>query len=196
MPNNIKLIPCESFTLKTYLSKDEIISRLNSKIDYNKKLSYIPNKNTYKEYEGYTTTNGFVIRRIWKNLRNSFIPLIIGEFGNKSHQIDIKIRPAKFVIIFSVFISVFGLFMFFMSSDFSPKDPYIYDELIEIIGEEKFNDLDIDKNVVYKEVSIDWGSLIFPLVTYLMLMFSFNYDIKNIREDIIKLLEADIMNDY
>lgn len=107
-----KYLPFENYVLTTNLSADEVYQRLSDIIEPKKtfRLSMF-NRNSTKPYEGEISRNSFTISRII-SYRNSFLPIIHDDistlFGQT--QIQIKMRPETFVVIFmSLWLGAVGL---------------------------------------------------------------------------------------
>jgi hypothetical protein len=105
-------LPFEDYILITKLSGEEVYNRLSDNIEPKNTFQISSlNRNSTKPYEGILSGTSFSISRII-NYRNSFLPTINGHistFPGKT-QIDIKMRPATFVLVFmSVWLGVVGL---------------------------------------------------------------------------------------
>ena len=107
-----KYFPFENYILTTKLPTDEVYKRLSDNIEPKKTIRLsILNRNSTKLYEGEITKESFRISRII-SYQNSFLPTIHGDistyFGQT--QIQIKMRPVTFVLIFiSFWLSIVGL---------------------------------------------------------------------------------------
>ena len=100
-----KYLPFESYVLTTQLSPQEVYKRLSDNIEPRKMYRFFTfDKQPTKPYEGEIAVHSFRISRVI-NYRNSFLPIINGEilsfFGQT--QIQIKMKPAIFVLIFMSF---------------------------------------------------------------------------------------------
>lgn len=107
-----KYLPFENYVLTTELSIDEVYKKLSDNIEPKKtfRISMF-NNNSTKPYEGEITKNSFNISRII-SYRNSFLPIIHGEISTflGKTQINIKMRPVIFVLIFmSFWLGIVGL---------------------------------------------------------------------------------------
>lgn len=120
------LLPYETLTYKTHLSKNEIVKRLSEEIQPNhwllkRRFSF---NGKYKSYEGVINENSFKISRVIIDYQNSFAPQIKGKIEevNDSHNskktlIHIKMRLYPFIIVFlslfmglgtPIFITIFA----------------------------------------------------------------------------------------
>ncbi len=107
-----KYLPFENYILSTKLSATEIYKRLSNNIEPKRTFRFSPfNRNSTKPYEGEIYENTFSMSRII-NYRNSFLPIIRGDisiFAGQT-QINIKMRPVTFALIFiSFWLGVVGL---------------------------------------------------------------------------------------
>jgi len=107
-----KYLPFENYSLTTNLSTTEIYKRLSDNIEPRKAFRFsLFNQNSTKPYEGEIYGNTFSMSRII-NYRNSFLPIIKGDismFAGQT-QINIKMRPVTFVLIFiSFWLGTVGL---------------------------------------------------------------------------------------
>lgn len=112
----------EQFTLSTHLTPQEIYNRLDHLVY--KRANFLEgfgNKKPSETYEGWYDEESFKIKRII-NYRNSFLPVIVGEFvqnGNRS-TINIKMAPnllAKITLPLFLIIPVIAFFVMINTSN-------------------------------------------------------------------------------
>jgi hypothetical protein len=106
------LLPFENYVLSTKLSVDEVLNRISNNIEKKQSFSFSTVGHSYtKPYTGQITGTTFtMIRNI--NYRNSFLPEITGQITTYlgQTQVNIKMRPAIFVLIFiSLWLGIVGL---------------------------------------------------------------------------------------
>ncbi|RBL90650.1 hypothetical protein [Chitinophaga flava] len=102
----MKLVPFEDYTLISNLSPEEVKKRLEEKLNLKRRTAFIsfrPQLDTDRPYEGAFRGNKFVIKRII-NYRNSFLPEITGVVTHEvvHTAIKIKMRMSVFVCVFLV----------------------------------------------------------------------------------------------
>ena len=106
-----KYLPVENYVITSKLSIDEIKRRLTDNIEPKSLSISVFNRSSNKPYQGQILEDTFTISRII-NYRNSFLPVITGHisiFLGKT-QIQVKMRPATFVLIFiSFWLAIVGL---------------------------------------------------------------------------------------
>lgn len=105
----MKLIPYEHLNIKSALSKQEVITKLNN-ITEPKRNFWFFSSNT-KPYQGKIENSHFEISRIIR-YRNSFLPTIKGEVKSDTNTciISLTMHPQIFVIVFMIFwLGVVGL---------------------------------------------------------------------------------------
>jgi hypothetical protein len=107
-----RFLPFDKFTLTSRLSPAEVRKRLTDSVQ-RKKLTlfkfYL--RHADKPYEGIVTEHSFEIRRII-NYKNSFLPVIKGEFSYflGKTEISVKMRPGIVVLVLTAFwFPVIGL---------------------------------------------------------------------------------------
>ncbi|AFM05119.1 hypothetical protein Fleli_2766 [Bernardetia litoralis DSM 6794] len=124
----MNILPYESLTYTTHLSKEEVLKKLSNKVE--PKRGIFPD-NGYQPYEGTISENTFKIKRII-GYRNLFLPYIKGkiEESQDSTLIHIKMRLHPFVIvilcIWSLFMALGGL-VFIVFSVQKLRNPSISD---------------------------------------------------------------------
>lgn len=110
--NPRRLLPYDNFKLTSRLPTTEVQKRLKDSVQ-RKKLrlfTFQPHPGV-QPYEGTVTENSFEISRII-DYRNSFLPVIKGEFSSflGKTEISVKMRPAISVLIFmAIWFSATGL---------------------------------------------------------------------------------------
>jgi len=113
----MNLIPFENIQISSPLKKEEILRRIAGQLQHTTQFGNAFHKDSLKKYEGFVTSNEFKFRRILKSGMNSFIPIIHGKIETESTKssIFIKIRLHPFVYIMTTFLTLFGLFVFFLN---------------------------------------------------------------------------------
>jgi hypothetical protein len=106
------ILPFENYVLTTKLSSEEVLKRVADNIQQKKSFnSSTFNRNYTKPYTGQIIGMTFTMNRNI-NYRNSFLPVIAGQITTYpgQTQINIKMRPAIFVLIFiSFWLGIVGL---------------------------------------------------------------------------------------
>ncbi|MBD2040872.1 WD40 repeat domain-containing protein [Microcoleus sp. FACHB-672] len=99
----MKLLPSDSFTIKTEYPLPAVIDKLNAQIEPPKAIRWSISRN-HAPYEGTINDSGFDIRRII-HYRNSFLPKIRGRFEPLSQGtlIHVTLRVPTFIIAFLLF---------------------------------------------------------------------------------------------
>jgi len=148
--------PFQKHLIISNFSKEETIEKLNS-ITYNKLLT--GNKNVSKKFEGEIDNYGFTIYRII-NYRNSFLPIIKGNFvsqNGNSTLIEMRIQMNIFASIFmSIWFLISGvIFLNFLYDQFGSKN-FDFKSLVFIVG--------------------------FIITGYLIMILGFNYEAKKSKE--------------
>ncbi|MCB8966977.1 MAG: hypothetical protein H6660_08775 [Ardenticatenaceae bacterium] len=116
------LIPYTRFTLKTYLNAQEAERRLAERTRARRWLrSFLSKPDPSQPFEGVVENGRFNINRII-NYRNSFLPIIVGQFHDDLGftRIEITMRLHYFVMAFmGIWFFAFCPvgFMFFVSDD-------------------------------------------------------------------------------
>lgn len=98
-------LPFEEYVLTTRLSVNEVLRRLDDNIQEKQGFSISSfNRNYSKPYTGQITGTTFKMSRNI-NYRNSFLPVITGQITTYvgQTQVNIKMRPATFPLIFISF---------------------------------------------------------------------------------------------
>jgi hypothetical protein len=105
---NTVFLPYRRFTISSRLSLDEARRRIASNIEPMKRIRW--SGRSEKPYEGEATMEGFRMRRII-NYRNSFLPLIRGQWSTRlgKSQLDVTMRLHHFVPAFMVIWCAFLL---------------------------------------------------------------------------------------
>jgi hypothetical protein len=107
-----KVLPFENYILTTKLSIDEVLKRVADNIQQKQSFSFsTSNRNYTKPYTGQIIGMTFTMNRNI-NYRNSFLPVITGQITTYlgQTQINIKMRPVIFVLIFiSFWLGIVGL---------------------------------------------------------------------------------------
>lgn len=119
-------LPFDQFTIKTYLSPDEVRSRLEGVVEAKQHFRRFSFNKKHLPYEGVVTDNSFKVTRII-HYRNSFLPIISGEIkeGLGDTVVEITMKPNLFALIFiAVWLVIFltirasiGGFFFFPAPD-------------------------------------------------------------------------------
>ncbi|MDY7021070.1 MAG: hypothetical protein SWJ54_06865, partial [Cyanobacteriota bacterium] len=121
----MRLLPSEKFTLRTPDSLSKVIERLEAKIEAPKTFRWSFSRN-HAPYAGTISEDGFKIYRII-HYRNSFLPIIRGEFQSFTDETQVHITMSlhPFVLAFLIF---------WFSTFFSLSIPII---LLDILSENK-----------------------------------------------------------
>lgn len=109
------LLPYEHFYIKTNLSRDKIIQKLQDVTDTSKRIVWFPTFTTrqHQLYLGKVNEEGFNIYR-WINHQDSFLPIISGKFlfQNTGSKIRIRMHLHWLVIILmTLWLGFFGLIL-------------------------------------------------------------------------------------
>ncbi len=187
---NWKLLPYDNFTIESSMERDGILKSLHSNIEQTDNFFSGFKRNSLRNYEGYISDNGFKFRRILKSGINSFIPIVIGKFENQEdyRTIRITIRPNLYVLVLFSFFILFGLGMFFMTSNFKEKYNHDLQDLEKVIDDEVLkNKLDY---LYHRPVKINWSALIFPLIAYLLATVFYNLELISVKQDLLYFLDA------
>ena len=106
------VLPFENYVLTTKLSVDEVLKRIADNIQQKPGFSFPTfSRNYTKPYTGEISGTTFTMSRNI-NYRNSFLPVITGQISTYlgQTQINIKMRPIIFVLIFiSFWLGIVGL---------------------------------------------------------------------------------------
>jgi hypothetical protein len=168
-----KYLPFENYVLTTKLPAEEVYKRLDEKIAL-KKTSFFSFSNFRSSlpYEGSLGANYFKISRVIY-YRNSFLPVIKGEFSptTRGTEIHINMQPEGFVMVFiSLWLGVVTL--------------VCLGELL--IGIVKFRQ--IIQQGFPPAALIPFGMLLFAcLMTY----FGFKLESKKSKKFLVELLDAE-----
>jgi hypothetical protein len=167
----MKFLPIENITYKTTLKEEEVIHRLVDITEPEKTFRFgMSNRGATKLYEGQISGREFNIKRII-DYRNSFLPQIKGniEKSNEGVTIKVKMRPSTFVIVFlCIFLGGGGLsYLAFLPQIFSNS---------------AFNLSSL----------IPFGVL---LLAYGIIMGSFTFESKKSKNDLQKILDAEIIEE-
>lgn len=173
---NLKsILPFEKYTLRTSLSKEEVLKKIADTIQQEQKLKIsVFRENFSKPYTGKIINNSFSMSRNI-DYKNSFLPFITGSVltSNGKTNISIKMRPFMPVLIFiSIWMSLVVIACISILT-------------IAII---QFNEFSI--NEFSPAVLIPFGMFLFGiLLTY----FAFKKESKISKEFLEKLLEAELI---
>lgn len=172
------ILPFEKYTLRTLLSKEEVLKKIEDTIQPEQKFKIsVFGENFSKPYSGKITNNTFSITRNI-NYRNSFLPFITGTVTtsiNNKTNIDIKMRPILPVLIFiSIWMSIVGIVCISMLT-------------VAIINFDEFS-----INEFSPAALIPFGMFLFG---FLLTYFAFKTESKISKEFLEKLLEAEIKNE-
>lgn len=106
------VLPYENYVLTTRLSSDEVLKRIGDNIQQKQGFNLSTfSRNYTKPYTGQINGKAFTISRNI-DYRNSFLPVITGQIATDlgQTQINIKMRPVIFVLIFiSFWLGIVGL---------------------------------------------------------------------------------------
>ena len=170
---NLKnLLPFENYVLKTRLSPEEVLKRIDDNIQQNPDTGFfIFSQNYSKPYTGQIIGNSFAMRRNI-NYRNSFLPVIKGQVTTfvGQTQVNIKMRPETIVLIFiSIWLGIAGLVCI----------------VILLIGILELKQ--VLKNGISPELLIPFGMLVFGC---LLTHFAFKIESKKSKEFLATLLQS------
>jgi hypothetical protein len=177
---NLKsMLPFEKYTLRTSLSKEEVLKKIADNIQQEERFKIsVFGKNFSKPYSGKIIDNTFSITRNI-NYRNSFLPFITGtvvtSINNKTN-INIKMRPILPVLIFiSIWMSLVGVACISILT-------------VAIINLDKFS-----INEFSPAALIPFGMFLFG---FLLTYFAFKFESKKSKEFLERLLKAEIKNEF
>lgn len=176
--NLSKLLPFEKYTLRTSLSKEEVLKKISENIQQEKKFKIsVFGEDFSKPYSWKIIENTFSITRNI-NYRNSFLPFITGTVEtsiNNKTNIDIKMRPILPVLIFiSIWMGLVGIVCITMLT-------------VAIINFDEFS-----INEFSPEALIPFGMFLFG---FLLTYFAFKFEAKKSKEFLERLLNAEIKNE-
>jgi hypothetical protein len=114
----IRYFPYEKKQIKSSLNKDEILERINGQLQFSKGF-WGQNKNSFKNYEGYTKDDYFKFKRVMKLGHNSFIPFVEGQIEDVKGECVVS-----YEVKFHKFVSVFLFLFILISSVISAFAPY------------------------------------------------------------------------
>ncbi len=99
-----QFLPFENYVITTNLSVEEVVERLSFNVEPEKMFTLTFLRSSSMPYEGNFDGNSFKISRII-SYKNSFLPVILGEFKSfdGKTEIKIKMRMVIFVMIFMSF---------------------------------------------------------------------------------------------
>jgi hypothetical protein len=167
----MKFLPAENIIYRTNLKKDELLSRLAEYVEPVKSNRFFNfyATNTTKPYKGKIVGSGFNFSRIIQH-GNSFLPRISGtiEQDYNGTIIKVKMRLRRSTLLFlSIWCGLIGFACVVM--------------LMEYLRHPQFE----------PAMLIPFGMLLFA---YLLAMFSFKYESKRSRKDLMEILQATIVD--
>jgi hypothetical protein len=109
----MKIIPRDEIYLETNMTVEEAINHIKDNIETERTNFSIFKEKYTKPYCGYIRNNMFEIKRNIEYRMNSFLPIITGVITTIENKtiINIKMKVAKLVAVFSIFMLSFALFL-------------------------------------------------------------------------------------
>ena len=113
--------PFEIFEISTSLSKDSVLTVLDSRIASTSSMNLRKNQDSYKDYEGTVDKDGFKFKRIVKTGYNAFVPMVYGTVEEKGDgsRITFKVTFSKYVNIFGIAFLLFNISLFVLDQNLS-----------------------------------------------------------------------------
>jgi len=168
----MKLLPFENITYKTSLKEDEVIKRLEEKVDQEPGLKFgLVKKKNANKYHGSIVKQTFDIYRII-SYRNSFLPRITGIVENDFDGTSIRVKMRMHVFVNIFLCSWFGLIG--------------YGLVLSFIQMNEKPDFDSSIFITL------FGLLLFA---YALTLGAFKYESNKSKKDLKQLFEADIVEE-
>lgn len=170
---NISFIPYKQITIKSPLSRDEILNavrELTVPIKQEFTLFYFDN-DILSQYKGEVKKNGFKLRRVAKHNEEFGYPTILGTLRSKDNQtlIDIIYRVQYDQLILHSIWMLFALYGFL-------------DALISELSQDHFD---------FRVLSIS----IFLILGYLMIVIPFNVTCKKPTIDFLQVFKGELVEE-
>jgi hypothetical protein len=158
----MEFIPYQRLTIKTDLSREEVLSRMSEYVGPKRHERFV--RVDRHIFSGRLVDNKFQFR-LNKDYRNSWTPEITGIIteNGKKIELSVTLKSNWFVIAFTTLFILFGLTMF----------------INEIIDFEDTGDF-------------DWMTLVFIIFPYGLIWFGFNLDADKAIDGLIKITKGDI----
>jgi hypothetical protein len=166
----MKILPIENITYTTTLKEEELLSRLSAYVEPVKSNRFFNfyATNTSKPYKGQIVGSRFNISRIIQ-YGNSFLPRISGyivpDYQGLSIKVQMRLRRSTLLFL-SIWCGLIGFACIVM--------------LMEYLRHPQFE----------PAMLIPFGMLLFA---YLLALFSFKYESKRSKKDLMEILQANIV---
>ena len=169
------LLPYEHFYIKTHLSRDKVIQKLQNVTDTSRKVVWFPAfaNRQHKLYLGKVNEESFNIYR-WIHHRDSFLPVIDGNFLSQNIGSTIRIRMHLHWVVITFMILWLGYFGLALAKHISYMITYF----------SQSGSLSTNSIAVLGFLSF------FILFAYGMMIIGFKVDAKRERQSIQELTEA------
>ncbi|WP_298507098.1 hypothetical protein [uncultured Maribacter sp.] len=191
----MNLLPFEKIEFKSPLKPNHILEIINGNISWNSELGLTFNKNSIKEYEGFTENSSFKIRRILKGGRNSFIPIasgLVSETQNGS-KIKLSLSLHKTVLTLAIILTVFSgalvISPFFQSSKYEKEmEELLNNELVK----DSLSKADYEnfEKISTKE-KVNWTAILLFIAPYIMCILFYNFEADIVKEKLNSILQVE-----
>ncbi len=192
--NGISLIPYERLEYKSNRSIEEINSVISEKIEIAPSLNSQIHSSSYKSYQGWVNNNGFDFISIYKQGTATINTTASGRYyeNSKGLRINVVIKLQKriniILLVLMFMVTIFGI----TNMNNTQPDDYLKEsgvnteELKEILGEEKYNELNNYKEPI---TETNYEFIIIELLFYIVIMCLYNFNSKQMKDDLDKMIQ-------